>query len=100
MQRRGESGQKGGRGAGPNARKASTARVSNAELQEQVAVLMRELKEAREQQSATSEVLEVISSSSGELEMTSKTSEVALCCSRASFSSRMSTAPFFSAKEM
>src|SRR5262249_1296894 len=67
MQRRGESGQKGGRGAGPNARKASTARVSNAELQEQVAVLTRELKEAREQQSATSEVLEVISSSSGEL---------------------------------
>ena len=58
MRRRGESGQKGGRGR-PYARKAPTARVSNAELQEQAAVLTRELKEAREQQTATSEVLQI-----------------------------------------
>jgi GAF domain-containing protein len=59
MQRRGESGQpgKGRRALRPEARKAPTAGVSVVSLQEQVAALTRELKEAREQQAATGEIL-------------------------------------------
>jgi GAF domain-containing protein len=55
------------RGA-PKARKARTRGASTADLQKQVATLSRELNAAREQQTATTEVLKVISSSVGELE--------------------------------
>jgi two-component system, NtrC family, sensor kinase len=72
MQRRGESGQpvKGQPTLRPKAPKAPTASVSTTDLQEEVAALTRELTEAREEltealeyQTATGEVLNVISRS-------------------------------------
>src|SRR5215467_12102302 len=68
MQRRGESVRpaKTRRTPGPKARKAS--KLSTAEFQEQVAALRRDLKEAHEQLTATSEVLKVIASSPGKLQ--------------------------------
>ena len=62
MQRRGGSGQpvKGQSANRPKARNAPTAQVSTADLQEQLDRRARELEEALQQQTATSEVLSII----------------------------------------
>src|SRR5262245_4704616 len=65
MQRRGASGQpvKGRRAIKPKAYKAPTAHVSAANLQEKLDHRTRELHEALERQTATAEILRIISSS-------------------------------------
>jgi GAF domain-containing protein len=70
MQRRGRSGQpvKGPRTTRPKARKAPIRRASPANLQDKLDQLTRELDEARQRETATSEVLKIISASPGQLE--------------------------------
>jgi PAS domain S-box-containing protein len=67
MRQRGGSEQPGTGRHANRARKSSIAAPSIADLQNQVGTLARELKEAREQQTATAEVLKVINSSPGNL---------------------------------
>ena len=70
MQRRGRSGQpvKGRRTTRPKARKAPIGNASLASLRDKLDQVTRELGEAYQRETATSEVLKVISSSPGELE--------------------------------
>jgi two-component system, NtrC family, sensor kinase len=70
MRRRGgrEQPVKGRRVNRPKARKVSIAAPSTADLQKQVGTLTRELKEAREQQTAAADVLNVISGSTFDLQ--------------------------------
>ena len=68
MRRRGKSKQADRGRQKPKPKGCTTPNLSVAGLQEQVAALTQELKEAREQQTATTEVLSTISSSAGELQ--------------------------------
>ena len=68
MRRRGKSTQVDRGRQKPKPKGCTTPNLSIAGLQKQVAALTQELKEAREQQTATTEVLSTISSSAGELQ--------------------------------
>ena len=67
MRRRGKSKQADRGRQKPKPKGCTTPNLSIAGLQKQVAALTQELKEAREQQTATTKVLSTISSSAGEL---------------------------------
>jgi two-component system NtrC family sensor kinase len=101
MQRRGGSGQpvksQRHRTIRPKTRKAPTTHVSNADLQEQLGRAMRERDEALEQQTATSEVLRVISSSAFDLQAVFNTlvGSVARLCRADRASIRLARDGFF-----
>src|SRR5262249_40918229 len=97
MQRRGASGEPGKsrRMTRPKSRKAPIASVSIADLQQQLDRRTRERDEALEQQTATFEVLRVISRSAFDLQAVSLIESVAQLCRADRASIRLARDGFF-----